>query len=47
MECLRYPPMRHNSQIDGRRCERWVLPDWYGRGGYLAVDKRGAKLVRF
>ena len=38
---------RHELQIDGRRCERWVLPDWYGRGGYLALDKRGAKLVRF
>ena len=40
-------PGRHALTIDGRRCERWVLPDWYGRGGYLAWDKRGPKLVRF
>jgi len=40
-------PGRHALTIDGRRCERWVLPDWYGRGGYLALDRRGAKLVRF
>jgi UDP-2,3-diacylglucosamine hydrolase len=40
-------PGHHAVVIDGRRCERWVLPDWYGRGGYLAWDKRGPKLVRF
>jgi len=40
-------PGHHSMVIDGRRCERWVLPDWYGRGGYLALDKRGVKLVRF
>jgi len=40
-------PGRHALKIDGRTCERWVLPDWYGRGGYLALDSRGAKLVRF
>jgi UDP-2,3-diacylglucosamine hydrolase len=40
-------PGRHALKIDGRACERWVLPDWYGRGGYLALDSRGAKLVRF
>jgi len=40
-------PGRHAVDVDGQRCERWVLPDWYGRGGYLAWDKRGPKLVRF
>ena len=40
-------PGRHAHTVDGRKCERWVLPDWYGRGGYLALDKRGVKLVRF
>ena len=40
-------PGRHALKVDGRACERWVLPDWYGRGGYLAWDKRGPKLVRF
>jgi hypothetical protein len=28
-------------------CERWVLPDWYGPGGYLALDDVGARLVSF
>ena len=40
-------PGRHALTVDGRKCERWVLPDWYGRGGYLAWDKRCPKLVRF
>jgi len=40
-------PGRHELDIDGQRCERWVLPDWYGRGGYLQVDRGIAKLVRF
>ena len=40
-------PARHELEVDGARCERWVLPDWYGRGGYLAVDEIGARLVAF
>jgi len=40
-------PGRHALEVDGVRCERWVLPDWYGRGGYLEVDRRGPRLVRF
>jgi UDP-2,3-diacylglucosamine hydrolase len=40
-------PGRHELDIDGQRCERWVLPDWYGRGGYLQVDRGIPKLVRF
>jgi UDP-2,3-diacylglucosamine hydrolase len=40
-------PGRHALEVDGERCERWVLPDWYGRGGYIEVDRRGARLVRF
>ena len=40
-------PGRHALELDGRRCERWVLPDWYGRGGYIEVDRRGPRLVRF
>jgi len=40
-------PGRHALEVDGSRCERWVLPDWYGRGGYLEVDRRGPRLVRF
>lgn len=38
-------PARHEHEVDGRRCERWVLPDWYGRGGYLVLDAVGPRLV--
>lgn len=40
-------PARHEVEVDGARCERWVLPDWYGRGGYLALDDVGPRLVSF
>jgi UDP-2,3-diacylglucosamine hydrolase len=40
-------PGRHTLEVDGERCERWVLPDWYGRGGYVEVGRRGPRLVRF
>jgi UDP-2,3-diacylglucosamine hydrolase len=40
-------PARHTLEVDGRRCERWVLPDWYEHGGYLAIDEAGPRLVGF
>ncbi len=40
-------PGRHELEVDGRRCERWVLPDWYGRGGYLEIAKGKPRLVAF
>jgi UDP-2,3-diacylglucosamine hydrolase len=40
-------PARHEIEVDGALCERWVLPDWYGRGGYLALDAVGPRLVSF
>ena len=40
-------PGRHELSVDGRRAERWVLPDWYGPGGYLEIGKGKPKLVRF
>ena len=40
-------PARHVLEVDGRSCERWVLPDWYQRGGYLAVDDAGPRLMGF
>jgi UDP-2,3-diacylglucosamine hydrolase len=40
-------PARHRLEVDGRRCERWVLPDWYERGGYLAIDDAGPRLLAF
>lgn len=38
-------PARHVHQIDGHRCERWVLNDWYERGGYLRVDAGGCTAI--
>jgi UDP-2,3-diacylglucosamine hydrolase len=40
-------PARHDVEVDGTPCERWVLPDWYGRGGYLSLDDVGPRLVSF
>jgi UDP-2,3-diacylglucosamine hydrolase len=40
-------PGRHEMEVDGRRCERWVLPDWYGPGGYLEVSGGKPRLVRW
>ncbi len=40
-------PARHKHVVDGAACERWVLPDWYQRGGYLVADNLGLRLVRF
>jgi UDP-2,3-diacylglucosamine hydrolase len=34
-------PARHVHVVDGRTCERWVLNDWYERGGYLRCDADG------
>ena len=28
---------RHEHVVDDRRCQRWVLSDWYTRGQYLRV----------
>jgi UDP-2,3-diacylglucosamine hydrolase len=38
---------RHDVDVDGEHCERWVLPDWYGRGGYLEVAAAAPRLVHF
>jgi UDP-2,3-diacylglucosamine hydrolase len=34
-------PARHEHDVDGRGCERWVLADWYDRGSYLKCDASG------
>ena len=39
-------PGRHVHALDGRTCERWVLPDWYERGGYLRCDAAGCTEIR-
>jgi UDP-2,3-diacylglucosamine hydrolase len=38
-------PARHELDVDGRACVRWVLPDWYDRARYLAVDADGERLL--
>jgi UDP-2,3-diacylglucosamine hydrolase len=40
-------PGRHELEVDGRRCERWVLPDWYGKGGFLDITSSEPRLVRW
>ena len=38
-------PAHHLHTIDGHRCERWVLNDWYETGGYLRCDAAGCTAV--
>ncbi|HEX2566930.1 MAG TPA: UDP-2,3-diacylglucosamine diphosphatase [Burkholderiales bacterium] len=40
-------PGRHALKVEGKPRERWVLPDWYGRGGYLEIGAGEPRLVRF
>src|SRR3954466_3270035 len=40
-------PGGHRVEVDGRACERWVLPDWYGAGGYLELTDDRPRLVRW
>jgi len=40
-------PARHAMEIDGRPGERWVLPEWSQRGGYLACDATGCRMVEW
>jgi UDP-2,3-diacylglucosamine hydrolase len=38
-------PARHEHLVDARRCERWVLSDWYDRGQYLRVAPDGSESI--
>ena len=38
-------PGRHEHLVDGRKCVRWVLTDWYERGGYLEASPNGLRAV--
>ncbi|OYY92575.1 MAG: UDP-2,3-diacylglucosamine diphosphatase [Hydrogenophilales bacterium 28-61-23] len=40
-------PARHEYRHNGQIGERWVLPDWYETGGYLACDELGCQLAEF
>lgn len=35
---------RHAHTIEGRTCERWVVPDWYDHWGYVVCDAEGCAL---
>lgn len=37
-------PAHHALENEGITGERWVLPDWYERGGYLACNETGCRL---
>ena len=38
-------PALHRHTVDGKRCERWVLADWYSSGSYLHVDAAGCRSI--
>ena len=38
-------PNRHEHFVDGHRCERWVLGDWYQQGSALRCDARGCRPI--
>ena len=38
-------PALHHHTVDGKRCERWVLADWYNSGSYLRVDAGGCRSI--
>ena len=38
-------PGRHVHRVAGRDRERWVLPDWYGPGGYLEASPAGLRAI--
>jgi UDP-2,3-diacylglucosamine hydrolase len=40
-------PGRHAVDLGGARGERWVLPDWYGKGGFLELAGGKPKLINF
>ena len=36
-------PARHEHVVDGKKRVRWVLPDWYEKGGYLEASPEGVR----
>jgi len=39
-------PALHQHVVDGHRCERWVLADWYSSGSYLHCDAAGCRAIK-
>jgi UDP-2,3-diacylglucosamine hydrolase len=37
-------PAQHVHAVDGHDRERWVVPDWYARWGYVVCDAAGCAL---
>ena len=37
-------PAQHTHTVDGKAYERWVVPDWYERWGYVVCDADGCAL---
>ena len=37
-------PAQHTHHVGQAACERWVLPDWYNRWGYVVCDSGGCRL---
>jgi UDP-2,3-diacylglucosamine hydrolase len=37
---------RHEHMVDGHKCERWVLADWYARGSCLVADAGGLRFEK-
>lgn len=37
-------PAQHRLPCPDAPCERWVLPDWYTRWGYVVCDANGCRL---
>jgi UDP-2,3-diacylglucosamine hydrolase len=37
-------PAQHVHAVDGHDCERWVVPDWYTRWGYVVCDAASCAL---
>ncbi|MDX1375735.1 MAG: UDP-2,3-diacylglucosamine diphosphatase [Burkholderiales bacterium] len=40
-------PAMHRTTVEGRACERWVLPDWDRGGGYIVAEDGALRLERF
>ena len=40
-------PGMQQVEVDGHRCERWVLPDWDRGGGYLLAERGELALLSF
>jgi len=38
-------PALHQYIVDGHRCERWVLADWYTSGSYLQCNAQGCRVI--